>query len=488
MSDNNKEKPETSSNIASNKDGSKQGKKKKTNPVKADARSKFNASAAPIPIGDFFSQFGREKAANVDVVFDTDVQDRVAQPYVERAATFAKEKLNEPEDSQDHKVTAYALISITMARKMLMSIPNSDVSDMEMLTSIKTTEWFGPKAAVAGIDHIGKFEYEDKVARIKYNSQDIIRILAKMCKVMNNHSYFNGRYLAPTVNGPHNYDWDALDTSKIVTTSESSVRWMRDEGRKYLEKAYDQTWLCQYQPMGPNPADPDGPPIPTGPLVGMTVSYPRLKISNDPEKQWENVLQWLNLLSPEMPHVMSVISAGLATAWKLKYFKEPSRPFKALEKGLPAWFEVTPAEVLVLLGLIHVKFTMQKINAKSFLNFILDIHGFMLSKTYIFKAYLEMAKQPDNAFGSQAQLLSYKDGDFTTEGLPGLEEYDYKKIKTGARPWSISMVADKGVAAAGMIFGFTKQVMFQTIFRGETDKPAENGRSRYLSSDFKNVF
>jgi len=467
--------------------GGKQQAKRRPNKTKQDARSKFNSSAPPISAERFFTEFIEKKRNNVEIVFDEGVQGRLADTYITKARDHAVNKYHVAEDNVNLQASTFALTSMALCRKMLLSVPDSEEFEMGKFRNIWKTELMAPKSVIAAVANVGKFELEDKVARLKYNSQDIFRMMLTTCKVMSNHSDYYvtdedgdraGRYSTGYVVHGDELSWDEVDETKCVITSEASSRWLRDEAAKFLDVAYQTTWNAEFTP-GPTPANPDPDP------VVMEVSYPRLPINQNPEKQMENVVAWLGRLNAAMPGVQFVIAAGFATAWKLLFFQRIEHLFRNLVPGLPAWIGTRPFDVLTTLGLHHYDLARDDYDGLSYLGFINEIHRHVVMNTTTFAEFLELAKQPDDKFGTAAQMLPFNRDDFTERVFVGMEDVTYQRLKSDAQSVSVAKIKDKGDVVAGLVFGFAKDVQVIPNYIGRLNGDPNNIRMQYLKPDLR---
>jgi hypothetical protein len=467
--------------------GGKQQAKRRPNKTKQDARSKFNPSAPSISSESFFTEFIEKKRNNVEIIFDTGVQGRLADLYVTKARDHAVNKYHVDEDNSNLQASTFALISLTLCRKMLLSVPDSEEFEMGKFRNIWKTEFMAPKSAIAAVANVGKFELEDKIARLKYNSQDIFRMMMTMCKVMYHHSdyhhvdedgdwtgTFGTGYLVDGVE----VGWDEVDVSRCVITSEASVRWLRDEAKKFLDQAYLTTWNAEFTPP---PTDDEPEPAP----VVMSVSYPRLAIDPNPDKQIENVVAWLGRLNARMPGVQYVIAAGFATAWKLSFFQRIGHLLTNIVPGLPDWIFNRPYDILVTLGLQHFDLARDDYDGLSYLGFMNEIHRHVITNTTTFAEFLDLTKQPDDKFGSAAQLLPYNRNDFQERPFLGMQDFTYQRLKSDAQSLTVTRIKDKGDVVAGLVFGFSSEVQVVPNFIGRLNGDPNNIKTQYLKPDLK---
>lgn len=471
---------EPSSSPGGPKSSSKpQAGNKKKNPTREKARSMFDASAGSISVEKFFSDFVEKKRNNVEITFDHTSVARVAAPFVTKARDHAQHRLRQEADSEDFQSSTFALISFTAIRKMLLSVPASEKFELGRFKNFTDVEWFGPKSVIAAVDNIGKFEHDDMIARIKYNSQDIFRLMMDTCKVMDRHQDYNGKFASPVALQP----WEDLDTSKLVITSDSSVRWIRDKAKDYLDRAMAHTWNVVVR--GPD-RDDDGNEIEPW-EENMQVSYPHLDYNPDPDKQLRNVLEWLPKLNARMPHILTLISAGFATCWKLIYFQRIGHLMNRIERNLPDWYTDRPYDILTRLGIHHCDISTDDYDGDGYVGFVNEIHRRLITMRTDFNQFLEMAKQPDTAFGSPAQLLVYNsENDYVDRDVIGIEGMTIGGMRSDSQAESMFKLKNKGQVVAGLIFGFTKKVEMFNNYLARVNGNPNTLRDNYLKSDFKN--
>lgn len=439
----------------------------------------FDASAGSISAEKFFTDFVEKRRNNVEITFDQAAVGRIAAPYVERAKEHAQYRLQRPANEEDLQATTVALVSFTAIRKMLLAVPASEQYELGRFKTIKDVEWFAPKSVIAAVDNIGKFEHEDFVARLKYNSQDIFRLMMETCKVMDRHQFYGGKYSSPV----QNVDWEDLDTSTLVITSESSARWIRDKAREYLKTAFAHHWTVTITGNDP-PEDEGGDPIPWQQEVEVT--YPNLPFDDDPDKQIRNVLDWLALLNNRMPFIRRVVAAGFATCWKLIYFQRIGHMFRNIEDRIPDWFNDRPYDILTELNLHHADVATDDYDGTSYVGFVNEIHRYVINKRVDFNQFLELAKQPDTAFGSPAQLIVYKkDSDFTNKEMFGLAGSFVANVKNDAQAESVVKIKNKGQTVSGLLFAFSSKVEVSDNYLSRVNGNPTTLKNNYLKSDFK---
>lgn len=437
--------------------------KKKTNKQRLDARASFDPTAGPMSPEKFFSSFTEVKRSNVDVVLDLDIQERLADPYLSQAQDFSDSTLQYPISDQRLAISTFGLVSTTLIRKMAMAIPQSEQIEVRSLSRLFETELRAPKALIAAIDNIGKFETDDFIGRIKYHSLDMFRMCLKLLGAFSKHPDFKGRIVLPPNPGNRQKKatWADVDVTSYVNNSTSSALWIRDQAAQFLDRAYKTEWMITDEKVD----------------AQYLVTYPRLEISANLEQQDENVATWLGKLNPRMPKVNDVIAAGICTCWRKEWFLDHS--FAVLRPEWPDWIDGTPSSVLLRMNVVQLD-----IVAK-YGDMLSDIYTHVQMKAPVFAQFLDLAIQPENKFGSTAMLMMMTEGQFTNKFSNFTPEVPVKRVKKGAFAKCFLKLKDKGAATAGIIFGFSRLVEVSQNYIGQVNGDPDNLMQQYLKSDFK---
>jgi hypothetical protein len=445
----------------------------KKNSMQNKARSAFNASAGSMSVEKFFTDFTEIRRNNVDIEMDLGFQERLAAPYADRAKEHSTYVLQLEQEEDLPKATS-ALISIGIARKLMMTIPESQSVEVSALSDLLSFDLYLPKASIAAIDNLGKFEHDNLVCRMKYQVQDTARILLKTSKLMNTHSRFRGRFLPPP--GPQNYDgtpkwpngWTDFKIDNVVVPSKGSASWIRDQAQVFLDKAYERHWEVPY-----------GPEDDEGNQARINVSYPRLPVSKSLEAQLRNVTDWLGLLSVDMPDVEVVVAAGICTAWDHFWFNISHWDDAGV--AFPDWVP-QPDTVLDIVEVCVVRLGQVDLRRQiSMINDYLVVLGPVLDQ------FLDRAKQPENKFGSAAQLISIPEVNKTSKNSFGLVGATYQAIKRGTQGRAFVKVTNKGLVTMGSIFGFTKKVEVNENYLAMVNGDPDTLKLQFVRPDFKNV-
>jgi len=474
MDTNNQDKQESASAPKADKNTAKSNGKKKDSALRTKAKNSFDSSAAPMSSDKFFSDYTEIKRNNVDVTFDMTLPSRLASGYVKQAAEFANYSMA-PVDNYDQQVITHSLVDLTVVRKLMLSSPQSELSEIARLKDIADHELFSPKNLCAVVSNIGKFELDDYTARLKYGTQDIYRILLGMCKRMNVHKDFHDRYDTPV----WNYDddgerldpipWHELDPGQVVLPSDSSTRWIKDQAKKFLDKAYEHDWIVQ---------DADGNDI--------HVSYPHLSISNNSDKQLRAVAAWMNKLSVHHPDYAKVAAAGICTAWRTIWTQRSDTPFNQLEPDFPDWYDNTPEALLRLVD-VHVwrPSATLMLSGRDTISMIRDIHHTVKSHQGHFAKFLDLVKMPDDKFGTEAQMFPLDEDDFVSRPMLGFPEIDYYEQRFDVHSSVIAKFKNKGNAVVGIAAGLSNNVEVSNNFIARVNGNPVTLLRQILSPDFK---
>lgn len=468
--------------------GKAQGPKKNTrrNLQREDARSSFNPSAPKMSIEQFFTGFLSTENQNVEYEMDLNVQERIAEPYLAKARDYAERHLSQDSNQRNLQSLTYAMISIGMVRKLMKSLPNSEESELSRFQHLSKADIFLPKSSIVAIDALGKTTEGNLTVRLAYHSQDMFRLLLKMCKVMNYHDDFHGSYVPPIAD----VEWADLDVTRIVTVSKASAKWMRAMAPAFLEQAYRNHWTVIMEiPVDPIPnPNPNLPPEQQPPRrVEMEMSYPHLPIMDNEQDQLREFLAWIVRLNPEMPNVRLVLAAGFATIWKKRYFERVEHLIHNVERDLPPWFPnlgIRPLDLLNLLNVFLVPVAEDVELNTSYIAMIKDIHQAVLDNQYAFNGFLDLARQPDSDTGTLAQILEFRANDFRNREVVGFPELNYYRMIDGATAKSYFSIPNNGAASLGLAFGYSMSVRMIKSRTSRLQGDPDSIRRQFIRTDF----
>lgn len=441
---------------------------RKKNKQRAQARSDFNANAPRISLDSHFNGYIEVSRGDVQITYDTGFLDRLAQNYLDKVIEYKVSQTQYSNADNDLEATTYAVLGFGVIRKLLLSAPSSGQLELSKLSYIRKAELFVPPASASAIDNLGKFDYGDSVCRLRYHEQDIYRTCFKIMKVASYHSFFD-QQPCPThfsTPGVESNNWNDLDPDKLVFPLSSSVRWLREESLEFLRRAYDYHW----RPEGFN----------------YDVSYPKLVYDESAEKQLNNFISWIALLHADMPNVVDVVRAGLVSCWRLEWSRFPDRNFQNhLGDRCPALISGwTPSEVLGHLGVTILQFNWGGLVVNDWIQYLQDLHSYVISQSVpMLSRVFKFVRQPDNAFGSAAQLLAVSDEEKLPERAGACSIVPFRRILAQSECDAHYKVKEKGLVVAGLVFGFSKKVIRRDTYRAILSGDANNFKAQYLASD-----
>jgi hypothetical protein len=326
-----------------------------------------------------------------------------------------------------------------------------------------------PRSAATALDNLGKFEIDDFVCRIKYHSLDVTCLAVDMCSFMEAYPRFKGRFPAPRprwANKDKDWSWGDIDLNHVVDGSRSSSLYIRELAKGYLEKAFDQTFDVDVK-------------MPDDTTVSMKVSYPRLKMSPNPENQLRNVVDWLHELNQHLPEVKTVIAAGLCSAWQQDWFS-PEK-FSRLVPEFPDWLPFDgPFDVLNEAKIQRISY-----GGSELIPFLRAIMDELNDTVPIFNEVFNLVKQPENKFGSPALLVPLKGSDFKDRVMHELH-MPLREMIRGSTSRMVMKLKNKGQVVSGLIFGFTSNVEVSDNYLAQVNGDPNTLRKQYLRSDLKN--
>jgi hypothetical protein len=447
------------------------GKPKNASRNRTKAMSQFNPSAPRISVDRFFSDFTEVKRNNVDVTLDPSLLDRLAAPYIDRAHDFERNRTG----SSDHRRTdlvasTYALVGMAMVRKLVLSAPASVSNNISSLQYVKNMELFAPPSLCAALDNIGKITHDDFTVRVEYVEQDIYRNVVRICKVMNSHRDFTGQY--PLLGG---LDWATLDPERFVVPSDSSARWLQNLGRELLSEVSYANFPATVVINGQN--------------VNVQVTFPHLKQDPSRTKQLEHIVTWLALMNPGLPNLPMLLSAAVFLIWTPLWFDRLTTTFANLDDVFvnTVLADYTPANFLDLHHFHVGSFARSPLNIVGIMTFFADVHSFISNNgPVIFDKFLKLTKQPDNQFGTLAQLLELDSEAWMNSRSRADNNFRFRNQTSDMHAMSLMKLKDKGAVTSALMFGFVTKVKYSNNFSARLNGPIATTRQLFLSSDFLN--
>lgn len=448
------------------------GKKKSANKNRAKARQQFDASAPIIPLERYFSDYQEIRRNNVDVELDPGLLDRMASPYMDKAADFATIRDLDPEVAgADLPRATHALVGFTMIRKLLKSAPASVKPSLHAFKFISDTEFFAPPALISAVDNLGKFSSDQFTIRNKYLEQDVVRNVFRVLKSMSAHTNFAGKYVAPP-----GMTWNDLDPERLVFPSEASARWIRDLGQTFLAETAYHSFPATVQINGVD--------------VEIRATFPQLRISTNRETMLNNILAWIVNINPAMPNALLLIAAAIFTIWTPLYTERWAGATVALVEprlaDTPAG-DLTLRQLLTAANVQVVTLRIHQAIRNDWVQFMTDVHNYVSAYgRTTFDKFLRLTKQPDTEFGSMAQLLEL-DPTAWSQVPARSAAHQYWNQRQDMSASTLIKLPNRGDVTSGLMFGFTKKVTYQNNLSARLNGSIQTTRLSYLASDFLNV-
>lgn len=467
--------PESSTQDQGKKKTAKNGFKKKDSPLRTKAKSMFDSSAPSLNADSFFSSYQDTSRNNVDVVFDPEFTNRVSVGYVDQAKTQALKDLA-PEDDTQYQVLTKGLVQLTVIRKLMLGTSADETSGLSKFDSIVKSELFVPRNLAAVVANLGSFAVDDYIGRIKYGGLDVHRQLLELCKNMNRHPKVQaGEFFSPVPvyddegGIDHFLPWEEVDSTKVIVPNDASTRWIRDEAKDYLDQAFAHTW-----------------DVDDGHGGVMTVSYPRLDIVTNPDRQLEKVIAWIGTLSPHHPQVHQVIAAGLCTAWQTIWSKMADKAINRLVPTLPDWMNLTPRLLLAQFEVtIWDASRTLMLAGNDPISMIYYVTDLIKDSREFYQRFLDLVKMPDDKLGTEAQMFPLQADDYIERPVFGIPGDVYYALRKESESRVISKFKNKGLATIGIAAGFVKDVQFKTNYKASVVGNPFSILAQVLRPDYK---
>lgn len=448
------------------------GKPKNASRTRSKAMKQFDSTAPKISVDRFFSDFTEIKRNNVDVVLNPTLLDRIAEPYIVRAHDFESNRTTVASSRQTDTVAlTYGMVGVALVRKLLLSAPASVQHNLSSLQFIKNMELYAPPSLCTALDNLGKFSQDDFTIRIEFLEQDIYRFILRICKSMNLHRDFVNKY-----NLPGGVKWDSVDPEKYLVASESSARWLQNLGKDLLSEASYSSFTAKVS-IGDRE-------------VEVQVTFPHLKIVPSRQKQIELIVAWLNIMNAALPEIRMLVSAALFLVWSPLWFDRTTTTFANLDESFVDTFiaDLTPSVFLDLHKFKLGTFVRSPLNISGPLDFLRDVHSFVINYgPQIFDKFLKLTKQPDNQFGTIAQMLELDPEAWVLTRSRGKAEYRYYNQSADMSATSLMRIKDKGAVTSALLFGFVSRVRYSNNFSARLNGPITTTRQLFFSSDFTQI-
>jgi len=406
----------------------------------------------------------------VEVELDKTFVERVEEVYVPRVREHHEFYGNLEQRGEDMEIETRLIIHATQFRKLLISTPASKQVDVAKYMHLTKTDLFSFPSLIAAFSNLGKVEFDEFVVRIKNNTVNIHRQALTIAKIFLGHSTTEGRY--------RDHLRDRIEEAlpyRTVFGDEASAQWIRDGSKKALDRLRDIDF-----------------PINNAAGVQLyRASYPKLELDKDLIRQRQNVIEWIGKLGPAMPEIVAAVRYGVSTVFEKIWFSLGNfdRALNLIWTDLPNWVAWTPHEILTGLDLHLIRYTQVGHEAfDTYHTIIQDAFELITSASVSnLSAVFKFAKQPDDGFGTKAQLVVVDDKNRVQRGSRWLEGTQYTELAANTFGTSLLKIKEKGLVSSSLIFGLSREVKFDPVFEARLNGSIASVRKAYLSPDFKPI-
>jgi len=445
--------------------GPKRRGRRRSNKEKAE--SQFDSTAPPKTLEKYFSEVIDEDRENVDIELHLDIDDRLIDGYDDKIETFVE--LQPYSDDKSTNLTTqrtsdlFAMSNLAIAKKLWTSTPDSERTSVDHLKYLRNYNVDLPKAMNIAIDHLGKITDEEWICRIRWNSLTIERFIFRGLQKASFNSDFATTYLPKITNLDA---FQKIDVSKVFTSSNESVLWLRD----YAEKALTDIMTREFKVTVGDAQDE------------ILVCLPQLRFTNDYDQDRVNILNWMGKLNVNYPHWKFSINAAILRLINAQWIERRSTKISVLDPIFEntVWKDLTLDEVFTNLGLSHMK----------------DVAGLNLrdqSASFLFyyqKRSLPLLKRVFNmsqanqssSFGSKAQLIIMSS---ENSNVFKKKHHSLNLIKNAPEGSSVFRLKDKSSIVHQLIYGFTRAVRVRENYKYRLNGSPDSIKSSNLASDFK---
>jgi len=429
------------------------------------ARSQFDSSAPKISVDRFFSDFTQNKRNNIEFDFDFEALKRLDAVYLPKVKEFADFSSREDFNSNVLVAQMRLLIRCVIFRKMVLSTPESQKTFIAKYDFVKYIDLFAPPSLLAAVENIGKFEFDDFVGRIRNNVHNIHLMAIEIVKQ------------AFTIDSIRNSYDDFLVVkirestfSNCFFKEKSSVDIIRQRSKKFLDDLYEQDFEVQLE------------------NAQCRLSYPRLKLSSDDAEQVTYLVEWFNKLHGAMPEVNAATTAGLAMIISERWFSGVNfnRALNVLYPDLPDWVDLTPSEFIHRLEYKQFNYNAPSDFQQNYLQALQEVFSYVQDvRSSQLNSIIKFSKMSDNAFGTKSQIVVVPDKCFDDKALLPYEDVAYFEAKPSVYAECLFKLKEKGLVTNQLIFSFTKNVEYKTIYEARLNGNVLNTRYMYLNPDFR---
>jgi len=381
------------------------------NPQRRDARAKFNPEAARKPLESFFAPYTTEERSNIIGELDHDFIERLLPIYHEAIDSSNQVTLVAEKECVKAKISA--LFYFSCAKKLLMSLPQSEKAKIKPIRDFELLDIYLPPAAAAVIDVLGKFSYDDWTFRLSAHSHEILWCFTKGLKIL-----ITETDSLTIMTGQPILDYFAqLDPESLIFSSCTSSQLISSKAIELVEHLLQQripSVLATEQSLQP---PVQGPPNIV--LTPLNLSRPYLKLgTNSSNKSTVDAYfrDYGELLT--VKNDLDFISTLVLSCCESQWLRKPDTVLHTIFPSIPLIFrEVTIAQVFnhAHLNLVpaNLELTVNVATAEGIGEVTVSLidlidEAFMVLTgpfTSVLRKFFHIEQQQFNGFGSSAQLV-----------------------------------------------------------------------------------
>jgi hypothetical protein len=429
------------------------------------ARSQFDSSAPKISVDRFFSDFTQNRRNNIEFDFDFESLKRLDAVYLPKVKEFADFSSRDDFNPAVLVAQIRLLIRCVIFRKMLLATPESQKTYIAKYNFVRYIDLFAPPSLLACVENIGKFEFDDFVGRIRNNVHNIHLMAVEVVKQAFAIDSFRNNYDDFLVLAVR-----AANFNNCFFVDKSSCDMIRQRGIKFLSDLYEIDFDVR---IGE---------------INCRLSYPRLKISSDDAEQVQYLSEWFEKLNGEMPEINAATRAGLCLIVSERWFSgvHYNRPINSFVDGLPDWVTITPSMFITALEYQRFDYNAPSDFTQNYLQALQDVFSYVQDiRSSPLNSILKFSKMSDNAFGTKSQIVVVPDKCFDDKSLPTFDDVFYSEAKPSIYGECLFKLKEKGLVTNQLIFSFTKNVEYKTIYEARLNGNVLNTRKMYLNPDFR---
>jgi hypothetical protein len=444
-------------------------KKNRRRSNKMKAEEQFDVNAKPKTLEKFFSDVIEDQRENVEIELHLDVDQRITDGFTDRIETFV-EYSSISADKTDDEIKARvsninSITDVAIAKKLWTATPESERTNVEPLKYLRNMDIQLPKSINIAVDQLGKVTDDEWICRIKHNSLTIERYLVRALQFTSDDpKFFDSNFRDSFQDDDEVKKFLGLDVSKIFTTSNDSVAFLREYAQSVLTVIMNKTFEVR---IGQNDHI-------------INVSYPKLEFGKTEAEDRQNIIDWMALLSVNHPDWELAADAAILRLINLPWLKRKKDKLTDLDPIFTEsiWKDRTLEEVFKNLDLTHLD-EFKKLKVR---NSVQDFLFWYQKKSVpLFKRMFNMSTMSSSSsFGAKAQLIVLSD--FTKLKKSTGEFYT---VANGAEGSSYFRLKEKGSIVQNMIYGFTRSIKISENYKYRTNGSPSSIKSSNIAGDMR---